>query len=64
MAPAAATRYQQRCMKVALEALAGEACVEGAFLWKWFPPPRPVGRDFPLATPEMRRTIRSVWIRK
>jgi len=54
---------QARCMRVALEAVEAEPRVLGAFLWKWFPPPRVNGRDFRLATPWMRAAIRSVWKR-
>lgn len=53
---------QARCMSVALSAIAKEPTIVGSFLWKWFPEPRPVGRNFQLATDGMRRAIRSVWI--
>ncbi len=35
--------------------------VVGAFLWKWFPNPHPVGRNFQLATPRLRKAIADVW---
>ncbi len=56
-----AEALQRLCTRVALEAIEREPSVLGAFLWKWFPEPRPVGRDFQLAAPGMRETIRSVW---
>jgi hypothetical protein len=31
------------------------------FLWKWFPNPHPVGRNFQLATPRLKRAISEVW---
>lgn len=58
---AAASGIQELCTAVALRAVAAEPRVEGAFLWKWFPPPSPVGRDFPLATEGMKMTIRQAW---
>ena len=39
----------------------GVPSVVGAFLWKWFPEPYPVGRNFQLATPALTRTIADVW---
>jgi hypothetical protein len=58
---AVAAPLQRRCLRAALEAVEREPSVVGAFLWKWFPNPHPVGRNFQLATPEMRRTIAGVW---
>ena len=52
---------QARCTAVALEAVSGSPSIVGSFLWKWFPEPRPVGRNFQLATPLMRKTLQSVW---
>ncbi len=52
---------QERCMKIALAAIESEPTVLGVFLWKWFVPPRSVGRNFQLATPRMRRVIRNSW---
>ncbi len=53
---------QQQCMSAALEAIEAEPAVLGAFLWKWFPEPRPLGRNFQLATPGMKRVIRESWL--
>ena len=53
---------QMRCMTVALKAIEQESAIVGSFLWKRFPEPRPVGRNFQLATEGMRRAIRQVWI--
>ena len=52
---------QALCMRVALRAVEDEPTVLGAFLWKWFPDPHPVGRNFQLATPVMRETISDIW---
>ena len=52
---------QARCLRVALELIEREPRVIGAFLWKWFPEPHPVGRNFQLAVPHMLEVIRSVW---
>ncbi|MCZ6602242.1 MAG: hypothetical protein O6952_04485, partial [Planctomycetota bacterium] len=49
------------CSRVALETIEREATILGSFLWKWFPEPRPIGRNFRLATPEMRAVIRDAW---
>lgn len=56
-----AERIQVACMTAALDAIADEPWVLGAFLWKWFPQPRDVGRNFQLATPAMRRAIAHAW---
>lgn len=56
-----AETLQATCMRIALEAIEREPAVAGAFLWKWFPEPHAVGRNFQLATPAMRRSIRAVW---
>lgn len=56
-----AERMQVACMRSALSAIAAEPWVLGAFLWKWFPRPREVGRNFQLATPAMRKTIADAW---
>ena len=53
---------QMRCMTVALRAIEIEPSIVGSFLWKWFPEPRPVGRNFQLATEGMRSAIGRVWI--
>ncbi len=52
---------QARCMRAALEAVENEPAVVGVFLWKWFPNPSPVGRNFQLATPGIKRVIAEVW---
>ncbi len=54
---------QEACMRAALEAVSREPFIAGAFLWKWFPGPRPVGRNFQLATPPIKGIIASVWLR-
>ena len=56
-----AVRVQVLCMRIALDAVEREPAVVGAFLWKWFPNPYPVGRNLQLATPEMRRAILEIW---
>ncbi len=56
-----ARALQEICLRVALEAIESEPAVVGAFLWKWFPRPFSVGRNFQLATPEMKRVIREIW---
>jgi sugar phosphate isomerase/epimerase len=58
----AAAELQARCLRVALELIEEEPRVIGAFLWKWFPEPHPVGRNFQLAAPHMLEVIRSVWV--
>lgn len=58
-----AAELQRRLTRIALEEIDREHRVVGVFLWKWFPGPRPVGRDFQLAEPEMRQVIRDVWRR-
>ena len=56
-----AEAVQARCLRIALEAVEAEPRVVGSFLWKWFPPPRPVGRNFQLATPRLCEIIAGVW---
>lgn len=56
-----AESFQAECLGVALRAIESEPSVRGAFLWKWFPNPRPVGRNFQLATPLLKRTISEAW---
>jgi hypothetical protein len=56
-----AERVAQACLRVALDTIEREPRIIGAFLWKWFPEPRPLGRDFQLATPGMMRVIREAW---
>ena len=52
---------QIACMQTALEAIAREERVVGALLWKWFPHPQPVGRNFQLAAPHMLSAIAKQW---
>jgi hypothetical protein len=52
---------QALTMRTALEAVEREPAVVGVFLWKWFPNPHPVGRDFQLATPAIRQVITETW---
>ena len=56
-----AESVQATCLSVALRAVEAEPCVRGAFLWKWFPNPHPVGRTFQLATPRLKRVIAAAW---
>lgn len=56
-----AEAVQIACMRSALTAIEQEPLVLGAFLWKWFPSPHPVGRNFELATPAMSSAIREAW---
>lgn len=53
---------QALCLRLALEAVENEPRVLGSFLWKWFPEPHPVGRNFQLATPRLMSVIRDVWL--
>jgi hypothetical protein len=53
---------QLRCFRAALTAIEAEPAILGAFLWKWFPQPRPVGHNFPLATVNMRALLREFWL--
>jgi hypothetical protein len=52
---------QETLLRVALEAVDREPRVAGVFLWKWFPDPHPVGRNFQLATPRLKKAISSTW---
>lgn len=56
-----AEAVQETCLRLALTAVEREPSVAGAFLWKWFPNPHPVGRNFQLATPRLKQAIREVW---
>ena len=58
---AEAEALQRLCLRLALEAIEAEPSVVGSFLWKWFPEPRPVGRDFQMAAPGVREELRGVW---
>lgn len=57
-----AEAVQVACLRAALEAIEHEPAVVGAFLWKWFPHPRPVGRNFQLANAAMSAVIREAWL--
>ena len=57
-----AERLQEDLLRVALRAVEAEPAVVGVFLWKWFPNPHPVGRNFQLATPRLKRAITDVWL--
>jgi hypothetical protein len=52
---------QAACMRAALQAIQNEERVIGALLWKWFPHPRPLGRNFQLAAPHLQRVIAESW---
>jgi len=54
---------QIACMRTALAAIAAEPRIVGALLWKWFPYPHPVGRNFQLATPPIKRVISAAWLK-
>jgi hypothetical protein len=56
-----AEELQATLIRAALEAVEAEPSVVGVFLWKWFPDPYPVGRNFQLATPRLKQTIADVW---
>jgi len=56
-----AEKLQETLLRVALDAVEGEHRVAGVFLWKWFPDPHPVGRNFQLATPRLKKVISSAW---
>lgn len=58
----AALPVQVLCLRTALAAIAREPRVVGALLWKWFPYPHPVGRNFQLAIPPMKRVIAEAWL--
>lgn len=56
-----ALAVQTRCMRIALQAIEHEPRVIGSFLWKWFPPPHENGRNFRLATDQMKAVISKQW---
>jgi hypothetical protein len=56
-----AEALQENLLRVALEAVEAEPAVVGVFLWKWFPQPSSVGRNFQLATPRLKRAIADAW---
>lgn len=53
---------QLACLRTALEAIETEPTVVGSLLWKWFPHPRPVGRNFQLATPDIKKMLAALWL--
>ncbi|UCE02715.1 MAG: hypothetical protein JSW67_00460 [Candidatus Latescibacterota bacterium] len=59
---AEAEQVQATCLRLALAAIEREPSVVGAFLWKWFPNPYPVGRTYQLATPRIKRAISEIWL--
>ena len=56
-----ARSLQEMCWRIAFEAIESEPRLAGALLWKWFPNPRPFGRDFQLATPRIMPIIARAW---
>jgi len=56
-----AAGFQERCLRMALQCIENDPEVVGVFLWKWFPNPHPVGRNFQLATPRLKRAIADAW---
>lgn len=57
-----AEALQAMCLAAALRAVQRERCIDGAFLWKWFPNPHPAGRNFQLATPAIKGVIADAWM--
>jgi hypothetical protein len=57
-----AEELQEQLLGIALRAIEAEPAVVGVFLWKWFAGPHPVGRNFQLATPRLKRAIAEVWL--
>ena len=55
---------QLACLRTALEAIETEPTVVGSLLWKWFPHPRPVGRNFQLATPDIKKMLAALWLQR
>lgn len=56
-----ARAIQEMCWRIAFETISAEPRIVGALLWKWFPYPRPVGRNFQLATPHIMAIIANAW---
>ena len=52
---------QEACWRAALQIIEVEPQMMGALLWKWFPYPRPVGRNFVLATPHIMTVVAKAW---
>ncbi|MEL7087495.1 MAG: hypothetical protein AAGL98_03495, partial [Planctomycetota bacterium] len=57
--PAAGAALKLRCMKVALDQIAGQDWIAGVYLWKWFPGDRDHRDEFVLQYDEMRDVIRA-----
>jgi hypothetical protein len=55
---------QLACLRTALQAIEDEPTVVGSLLWKWFPHPRPIGRNFQLATPDIKRMLSGLWLER
>jgi hypothetical protein len=53
---------QEACWRTAFDAIEKESVVVGAMLWKWFPYPRPTGRNFVLATPRIKKILQEYWL--
>ena len=53
--------FQAALLATALRCIEEEPAVAGVFLWKWFPNPHPVGRNFQLATPRLKKAIAEAW---
>ena len=47
-------------MSASLGDIAKEKCLQGSFLWKWFPGDIPA-RNFCMSSPAMRRVIVDAW---
>lgn len=56
-----ARAIQELCWLTALDAIDNEPRILGSLLWKWFPHPHPIGRNFQLATPPIMRIIADAW---
>ncbi len=56
-----ARAIQELCWLTALDAISDEPRIVGALLWKWFPHPHPLGRNFQLATPPIMHIIADAW---
>ena len=52
---------QQMCWRIAFETIQSEPRLVGSFLWKWFPLPRPMSRNFQLATQHIMPIIAHAW---
>ncbi|TNE51437.1 MAG: hypothetical protein EP343_04900 [Deltaproteobacteria bacterium] len=50
-----------RCMKVALEEVPKAPCIQGVFLWKWFPSSARISSNYTLQYPAMKRVLSACW---